>query len=284
MVTRLPFIAQLIEIADHYHAIQHCLSEKRDKTDGRRNAQMDAREAEREDAPDQREWHVEQDQQRAPGRAEGVEEQREDQQHADRHNQRQPFHRPLLVFKLAAPGQVIPRRHLRLAAHPFFHLGHQTAHVAVANEDADGHYSRTHLAANVHAAGFDRDRRELVERDAPTRRRVHQNGLDVIHPALLFGQAHDDGELLLSLPDFGRLFAAERGFDHVLNVGDFQPIAGRIRAVNFYLQLWDLAVAVNERPRDAAHRRDGIQYFQRLLSQHVAVRAENLDDDLAVNL
>src|SRR5262249_32034230 len=155
-----------------------------------------------------------------------------------------------------APGNIVTGRQLDFLVDFLLHLGHQTSHVPVAYKDADGHHALAEFAADVHAAGLDRYLRELVQGDALAVRRIDQNGFDVVHLALLPRQAHDDGELLFPFPDFGRLFPAERGFDHVLDVRDFQAVSGGFRAVDVDLQLRDLAVSVDKRASDAANRGD----------------------------
>ena len=97
-------------------------------------------------------------------------------------------------------------------------------------------------------------------------------------------QSHDDAEALLALPDLGRVLAAERGLDRVLDVGDVEPVSGGARPIDGDLQLRHLPGAIDEGAGDARRGRHRVEDGRRVLPQRGPVRAKHLDHDLAVDL
>src|SRR5437868_1611589 len=69
---------------------------------------------------------------------EGVEEKQEYQEDAHRHDDLEARHGALLIFKLAAPGDVITFGQLDLLANRALRVGDHAAHIAPVQEDADG--------------------------------------------------------------------------------------------------------------------------------------------------
>src|SRR5207302_3465714 len=94
----------------------------------------------------------------------------------------------------------------------------------------------------------------------------------------------NDVELPFTFPELRRRLAAERGLDDVFDVGDVQAVPRGALPIDLDLQLRHQPGAIDERPRDAADRRDRPQHLVRGPAEDVAVFAEHLDDDLAVDL
>ena len=59
----------------------------------------------------------------------------------------------MLIFEFAAPGQEVSRRHLHILRDLLLHFCHQAAHVAIANENADGRNTQAEFAAYLKAEG-----------------------------------------------------------------------------------------------------------------------------------
>src|SRR5690242_8704985 len=112
-------VPQLVEVGDHYHAVQHRLAEQRDEADRRRYRERYAGDEEREDAADQGERYVEDDEGRALQRLERVEQQDEDEQDGYWNDDRQALHGPFLVLEFAGPAHHVTRRQLHLLGDSF---------------------------------------------------------------------------------------------------------------------------------------------------------------------
>src|SRR5207249_1584748 len=106
--------------------------------------------------------------------AKRIQQQRKNEQHADRHNQCQTLHRALLVLELTAPGDVISRRQFDLLRNTILHLADEAAHIAVLDENADGHDARAELTADIQAALLDGNRCQRIERDPRAGGRIHK--------------------------------------------------------------------------------------------------------------
>ena len=146
-----------------------------------------------------------------------------------------------------APGASVHARR-----DPRLHLLDDAAHVAAADEDADRHHARARLAADVHRALPHGDVGDVGERDVRAVGVSTRIWRTVSASAPRLGrQPHDDAEALLALPDLGRVLAAERGLDRVLDVGDVQAVAGGALPIDRDLQLRHLAGAIDERARHA---------------------------------
>src|SRR5439155_4118860 len=277
-------IAELVEITDHDHAVQHGLPEQGNEANRGRDPQGNAGKEQRQNAADEGERHIQQDQQRALNRFERVKKQHKNQENAHRHDDGQALHGPLLVFKLAAPGDEVTRRAIDGRFDFLLHFLHQAAHVASANEDGDGLDAHAELAADVHAAAAGTEGGNLFQRDVKAARGVHEDLSNVGQFAFSFLEPHDHAEMFLSFPQFGGGPAAKSGLNHVLDVQYVKPIAGGAGPIDFDLQLRYLAAAVNKSPRHSSHWGNGVQDPFRLLLQDAAVLAKHFDHNLPVDL
>ena len=209
---------KLIEVTHHDDSIQDRLSKEGDEADCGRYTQMDSRHFQSKYASDQSERHIHQDERGVFCGAKRIQQQRKNEQHADRHNQCQTLHRALLVLELTAPGDVISRRQFDLLRNTILHLGDKAAHIAVLDEDADGHDARAELTADIQAALLDGNRCQRIERDPRAGGRIHKYPFDGVDAALFLLQPDGDAESSIAFPHFSGFFSAERGLNNVLNV------------------------------------------------------------------
>src|SRR6266705_1025343 len=162
------------------------------------------------------------------------------------------FHRPLLVLKLPAPGHKPTLRQGNFSD-ALLHVGHDAAHVASFDKNADSGQARAVLAADIHTAAGFLERGDLFEGDVETVRSVHEDFFEVGQAALAFGQAHDDAEVFLAFPQLRRRFARQSDFDHILDVANVQAVAGGAIPVNLDEGLRHFANSIIHRRQDAAH-------------------------------
>src|SRR5207253_2726156 len=102
------------------------------------------------------------------------------------------------------------------------------------------------------AAAADFDGGDVFERNAQPARSLDENSADRTDVApLVLPEAHGHRIFPFALPNLSGLFSAESCFDHILNIHDVQAVAGRPLAVDFDLQLRNLAGAIHESSRDA---------------------------------
>jgi len=277
------FLAQLVDVADHHDAIEHGLAEQGDEADGGRYRERDAGEQQGEDATDQCEGNVADDDQRVTEGLEGVEEQHEDHQYGKRHDQHQALHGALLVLEFPGPGDRVALRQLHVGR-CLLHVGDDAAHVAVADEDADGDDALAGFAGDVHGAAAELEIDQRRERHLSPGGRRDQHFLQLVELARGFGQADDDAEMAVTFPQFGGGLAGEGRFDDVLDVHHVQAVAGSCGTVDFQTVLRQVAIAVDEGAHDTGHVADAVEDLPAFRTQCRHVVAEQLDDDLAVDL
>ena len=98
------------------------------------------------------------------------------------------------------------------------------------------------------------------------------------------GRRTTTAKCFLTFPHLCGRLAAEGGFDRVLDVGDVEAVARGALAVDFDLHLWHWptrSMAAQVTPRTSG---DLAKHFLGVFVQHRDVVAEDLDDDLAVDL
>src|SRR5205809_4609645 len=216
---------------------------------------------------------------------EGVEEHEEDDQNADRDDDREALHGALLVLELSAPGNEIARWEGQGRLYALLHFADDGSHVTPPDENSDGRDAQSRFAADIHTPAPDGHRRDLIERDAQPCRRIDEVAADRVDVApRFFSQPDDDAEPLFSFPDLGRQLAAERRFDHVLNIRDVEAIAGRALPVDLDLQLGHRPRPIDESAGDSAHAGDRVKHILGPGPQHRGVLPEYLDHDLSVDL
>ena len=101
---------------------------------------------------------------------------------------------------------------------------------------------------------------------------------------VLLTQSNGHAEAAITLPHLGRDLPAERRLDDVFDIGDVEAVTRSARPIDFNLQLRHLARPVHERARDAWNGLNRVKHLFGLLTEDDAILAEDLDDDLSVNL
>src|SRR5262249_5061040 len=122
------------------------------------------------------------------------------------------------------------------------------------------------------------------EGDMQAVRSIDEHFLKIAQAPFRFRQAHDDAEVLLTFPDLGRRFAGQPNFNHIFNITNVQAIAGGAVAVDFNERLRHFSGAVDSGCLHAANITNRPKHLRRFGTEFRRVVAENLDDDLAVNL
>src|SRR5215510_1171599 len=190
----------------------------------------------RDNTADHGERHVQQNQHGAADAAECLEQQNEYEQNTYRNDDRQPLHRALLIFELAAPGDFRAGRKLDVFFDTLLHFRHQAAHVAIPNEDADGCDPQTQLPADIHCTIGHGDIGDLFQGDLGAVRPIDHQLPELIGVGALFlVHTHHDAELFLALPNLRRLFATHRRFNNVFDICYVQSVARGTFAIDFDL-------------------------------------------------
>src|SRR5262249_17930375 len=201
------------------------------------------------------------------------------------HDQTEPRHGALLVFKLAAPRHEITRRESNLGLHPLLHICNHATHIAPADENRDGGHSHAGFPADIKAATLNTDLGDLVQSDVQSSGSVNQDvpdGPDVISRFVADSRRHL--EAFFAFPNFSRRFSTYGGLDDILNVGNVQSVTRRPLAIDLDLQLGNFTHPVDKRAGDAGDPRYGIEYFPGLVLDRRGFGAENFHNDLPVDL
>src|SRR5262249_27665505 len=109
------------------------------------------------------------------------------------------------------------------------------------------------LPADIHRAAGQLEIRHVAERDVHPFRCIDQNIFEMAKGAFRLFETDDYTEMFFALPEFGRFFSGEAGLDHVLNIGDIEPITGRALAIDINEGLRDFAGAIDESARNAGN-------------------------------
>src|SRR5262249_59203141 len=92
--------------------------------------------------------------------------QNKNEKEAQRHDQAQPRHGALLIFKLAAPGNEVTRRESNLGFHALLHICNYAAHVSAADKNRNGGHSHAGLPADIKTTALKPALRTLVQSNA----------------------------------------------------------------------------------------------------------------------
>src|SRR5476651_2079866 len=224
-------------------------------------------------------------QQRLADRAEGPEQQGENQQHGDRHDHFQPLYRALLVFKLAAPGDLVAGRQVHQRRHFLLRLGDEAALVATQQIGLDRGIALAAFAADARRALAHADARHVAQRHrAGIVRQRHLQAGDVVDrgtEALLQAQGDVEAPVALVIGVDGA--AGQRRLDGVIDIGDVDAEARDAATVDDDV---DFGLAADLDRRHVGGTGDAIQdggHLIAFLRQHVQLRTGDLHRDLALH-
>ena len=181
-------------------------------------------------------------------------EQHEDDEQRERHDVGEPRLRALEVLELARPRDRVARRQLHVARDGRLRVAHDRNEVAAAHVDVDPARQPRVLALQHRRTVDDahaRDRGERQLRAALGDDRQHPQRLDRI--AQLARIADVDRKAREAFDRLADVLAADRGADHVLHVGDRQPVARRRGAVDRHVEVAAAFEPLGERRGDARH-------------------------------
>src|SRR5207247_10500478 len=102
-----------------------------DESDCSQHTKTEAGDSQSKDSSNQSKRNIQKYQRSLLCRIKRIKEQRKDEQHTHGHDQRQPFHRTLLVLEFAAPGYVVAGRKFDLIVEAILHFSIKNAHVSV---------------------------------------------------------------------------------------------------------------------------------------------------------
>src|SRR5262249_22823164 len=132
-----------------------------------------------------------------------------------------------LVFILAAPFDVITRRHADAFSDNSLCFIHKSADVATTDIHQDSPPQQTILARNHRRAHHDADMGNVPQRDL---RSIRCGDNDISESFYVFAKIpripHPNGETLTSLDGKRDIFSTDRGFDDVLGIPDIDSISG----------------------------------------------------------
>ena len=165
-----------------------------------------------------------------------------------------------------------------------FHVLDHRPHVAVFDEDAQCHGAPTRLAGDVHGPRGLANGAHRAQTHIAAIGRGQRDGRHARQLTLGVGQAHGHIELALAFPQGGGGFAGQGGLNHILDVADVEPVAGRALAVNFNQQLRQLAKPIHLCTVDATHLLDLVFDFFGGFAQLGQIVPCEFDHNLPVDL
>src|SRR5690349_5766401 len=101
---------------------------------------------------------------------------------------------------------------------------------------------------------------------------------------LLFGQAHDDAEMLFTFPEFSRGFSGKADLNDIFDIANIQAVSRGAFAIDFDKGLGHFAGAVDGASLNARHIGDGFEDLGSFVAEPGGVITEDLDDDLPIDL
>src|SRR5262249_13512005 len=166
-------------------------------------------------------------------------EQNENDDKNDGYDDLQSLLRANLVFVLAAPFDVITRRHANAFSDNSLCFIHKSADVATADIHQDSPAQQTILARNHRRAHHDSDMGNVSQRDL---RSVRSGDEDIRERFDVFAKIpripHPNRETLASFDGKCDIFATNRRFDDVLGIPDIDSISGGCGSIDANIKVW----------------------------------------------
>ncbi len=154
---------QFPEIGDVEDAVHDGHAEQRDKSDRRRNAEIEPRGEQRDQPAADGKGDAGERQQAVAQRVEQTVEQHENQQQRDRHHDHQARFRGLQIVEFTGPDEAIASRKLDRLFHTLLRLRDRAAEISPAHAELDRDVALAPLAIDEGCAGIERDVGKLAQ-------------------------------------------------------------------------------------------------------------------------
>ena len=181
-----PSLPQFVQLRHQNHTVLYGNAEQCDKTDRCRYAEINPGCQQNQNTTDHCERHVHDDQHCILNRHESPEQQHKDQSQTDRHDDRQALHRPLLIFELSAPDNMVTGRQIHLRRYFLLSLCDKATLIAVDQITFDRNSAHIVFPADPGSALIDFNRGQLRQRNALTFRRLHRQIFQARHRITAF--------------------------------------------------------------------------------------------------
>jgi len=272
---------ELVEIGDHYHPVQHRNTQEGDEAHGGGHGQVLAGNEQGQHATHQGEGDHAQDQTGLTQGTEGGKEEQENQPQGHGHHQHEALGGPLLVFKLAAPDNVITGGQLDFLGHPGLGVLDEADQIPAPHIGLDDHVALGVFPIHLHRPFHPLQTGHLGQGHgasigqgkAQVGKAVHA-GLEV-SPA---PQQHRGAPSRLHHLTGGETF--QQGLEGVLDLFHGQAQAAHRQPVQIHLQVLDPGIFLGEGVFRSRHGLDDGHGLVRQLVEPVQVRTENFDGDV----
>src|SRR5262245_18665197 len=284
LAQRRAFLAQLLDLRDQDHAVQHIDAEQRKEADSRRDAEVRSGNEQRKHAAGHRERHHAEKQRRIAQAAESAVKQEEDDQDADGNGDRQPAQRLLQFLKLARYFVVVFGGQLYLRLDPRLDVFNRALQVSPSDAEFDRDVTLVVFAVNEGRAGLFVDLGQLFERDALALGRVDLDVADRFDAlAKLRQESHDDVESLFAVEKLSHRLAADGRLPRRVDVARQDAVARRLVPVGADQQVRLAEFEEDAEVGHAGNPRHHVPYPVGRRRQLFEIGAEKLDRVFALD-